>query len=29
MSDKSRGYYQQSIKRHYGGEFAGLAHRTY
>jgi hypothetical protein len=23
---KKRGYHQQAIKRHYGGELAGLAH---
>jgi len=27
MSDKNRGYHQQAVKRHYGGELGGLSHR--
>jgi hypothetical protein len=26
MSDKNRGYHQQSVKRHYSGALRGLAH---
>ena len=26
MSEKSRGYHNQAVKRHFGGELCGLAH---